>query len=298
MINVWCVRPRRRGAEPQIPVQLRRRRAARRGARPGEAIFFRAGTVRAQDHAPDLADDALPQPLHHQPVAHAGGNLGSQLRHHPGFFRGQRQGAAFRDVVRERFLAIDMFAGADESQRNGRVHVVRHGDIDGINPVSLPGEHFAPVGVLPRAGQFPAGVREVIFIHVAKGDDLQPGMRLETFEVGAAHHAAHADASVAQLAVRRNSPDGRTRRAARHQTEAAQGGQGEEFFARDAVVHGGAVLRPAAGDPGGNGWLQIFFGMAVQAPFFALLLRQVSMKAMPVQPSSMLAYFEPSQANF
>src|SRR6266571_4333141 len=42
---------------------------------------------------------------------------------------------------------------------------------------------------------------------------------------------------------------------------------------------------------------QIFLGSSFQAPFFALLLTQVSMNAMPIQPSSMLAYFEPSQAN-
>jgi len=38
-------------------------------------------------------------------------------------------------------------------------------------------------------------------------------------------------------------------------------------------------------------------GAAVQAPFFLLLFTQVSMKAMPVQPSSTLAYFNPSLAN-
>lgn len=42
---------------------------------------------------------------------------------------------------------------------------------------------------------------------------------------------------------------------------------------------------------------QIFFGNVFHAPFFELLLTQVSTKAMPIQPSSMLAYFEPSQAN-
>src|ERR1035438_4348462 len=36
------------------------------------------------------------------------------------------------------------------------------------------------------------------------------------------------------------------------------------------------------------------FGIGVQAPFWALLLTQVSMKAMPIQPSSTLAYLEPS----
>ena len=36
------------------------------------------------------------------------------------------------------------------------------------------------------------------------------------------------------------------------------------------------------------------FGIGVQAPFFLLLLTQVSMKAMPVQPSSTLAYLAPS----
>jgi len=37
-----------------------------------------------------------------------------------------------------------------------------------------------------------------------------------------------------------------------------------------------------------------FLGMSVQAPLFSLLLMAVSIKASPVQPSSTLAYFEPS----
>jgi hypothetical protein len=48
----------------------------------------------------------------------------------------------------------------------------------------------------------------------------------------------------------------------------------------------GANAVPEIGNRNGR---QIFFGMAAQAPFFALLLRQASMKAMPIQPSSTLA---------
>jgi hypothetical protein len=42
---------------------------------------------------------------------------------------------------------------------------------------------------------------------------------------------------------------------------------------------------------------QTSFGIAVQAPFFRLLFTQVSMQAMPVQPSSTVAYLDPSLAN-
>src|SRR5271156_1383690 len=57
----------------------------------------------------------------------------------------------------------------------------------------------------------------------------------------------------------------------------------------------------AGGCQGGrprNRTRQIFFGSAVQAPFRALLLTQVSMKAMPIQPSSTLAYLLPSPTYF
>ena len=42
---------------------------------------------------------------------------------------------------------------------------------------------------------------------------------------------------------------------------------------------------------------QIFLGIFVQAPFLAVLLRAVSMNAKPIQPSSTLAYLEPSHLN-
>ena len=41
----------------------------------------------------------------------------------------------------------------------------------------------------------------------------------------------------------------------------------------------------------------MLLGMLTQAPFLSLLLTAVSMKAMPFQPSSTLAYFEPSFLN-
>jgi hypothetical protein len=47
--------------------------------------------------------------MHAQQVAHAGGVLCAELRHHASLFRRQRERATFRDVVRERFLAIDIF---------------------------------------------------------------------------------------------------------------------------------------------------------------------------------------------
>ena len=118
------------------------------------------------------------------------------------------------------------------------MHVIRHGDVHGVNVAGLLGEQFAPVGVLPRAGHLLGGFRKVIFIHVAERDDFQTRMRLEGWQIHAAH-AAHADAGMAQFAVGRNAPGGGGGGgAAGHQSEAAQGGQGEKFFARDFIFHG------------------------------------------------------------
>ena len=79
--------------------------------------------------------------------------LDAHLRHQPQLLRRLGQQAGFIYIVRERFLAIDMFAGLHGGHGNQCVRVIRRGDKHRLN-VFLLVEHLAVVRVKLRVGVF------------------------------------------------------------------------------------------------------------------------------------------------
>ena len=130
---------------------------------------------------------------------------------------GASQCAALGDIVTQRLLTIDMFAGSQRCQGDGRVHVIRHGDADRVDPAALLRQHFPPVGVAPRFRHQHGGFVELLAIHVAECDHATPRMLEKLLQIVAPHHAADADAGVVEALVRRDTPREGSAGAARSQ---------------------------------------------------------------------------------
>ena len=75
-------------------------------------------------------------------------------------------------IMRERFLAIDMLSELHRGQSDGRVHVIGRGDIDGIDVLRFLFEQFAPVLIDPRVRELFAGFGGPVEIHITDRDDL------------------------------------------------------------------------------------------------------------------------------
>ena len=116
----------------------------------------------------------------------------------------------------QRFLTINVFALLNRGVGDGKMHVIRHGDIHRINLVSLLSQQLAPIRVTPRAGHGLLRLREMIGVHIAKRHDLQARMLQESVQV-IPSHPAHADAGMIEFAIgRRTAQSGRQYERRRH----------------------------------------------------------------------------------
>ena len=210
MVNLLGVGTEGRGADPQIPIEMRGhgRGGRQRGPDAGDAVAGR-------EH-PDMlnrTDHPLTEVFHTEAVAETGGILDAQLRDDPGLLRRLPDQAAFVHLMAERLLAVDVLALPHRRDRRDRVVVVRNRDVDGVDPVALLFQHGPPVGVEPGGGDQLVRPLQKGGVHIAQRDDLRSRVGVETVEI-APRHVARPDTGVAQLAVRVARPDnrGETRR--------------------------------------------------------------------------------------
>ena len=122
-------------------------------------------------------------------IAHLGGDLV--------FARGERQLARFIEIVRQRFLAVNVFAEPDGGHRGDGVVVVGNRHDNSVDVPLL--EQFSEIAVFPRAGMLLGGRVEKIFVHVAQRDDILVGQILEV--LGA--FIANADEAEVEFLVER-----------------------------------------------------------------------------------------------
>ena len=231
-------RPRGRGAEPQIPVQSRRHRhrffrplrdehdvlVPRRrflGLKAPRAIHpdvnFAHGTNRATLY--ELLDAAVVVGRMTL-VAHLRGEF--QLR--CGFANQPR----FRDVIRERLLAIDMLPGLQRQHRRKHVRVLTRADDDSVELFRVV-EHLPEVGEPLRLRILCAAFLQRVGVDVAEGDDV---LRCDASEIfGAA--AAGANHRDVQLVVQ-VSPTQNRRRADRG--SGSRESSAHKLPARDATM--------------------------------------------------------------
>ena len=197
------VRPVRRRAEPDVPIQFcrQRRRLFRPGAPLRTPAFVSPRIVRQAApgiHLAHLADGAVPDPFTNRPQVIRRVALDAHLRHQPQLLRRLGQQAGFIYIVRERFLAIDMFAGLHGGHGNQCVRVIRRGDKHRLN-VFLLVEHLAVVRVKLRVGVFLERMSRVIVVHITECHDV---LRLEGLQIRSAH-PTDADAGDVDFLARR-----------------------------------------------------------------------------------------------
>ena len=101
--------------------------------------------------------------------------------------------------VRERFLAVNVLAGADGRHRSDGMHVVRRADRDGVDVLCLLVEHEAEILVSPRFGKRLKRAGGAFVVDVAQGDDVGPQAR-DGGDIAAAHAAGADSGDVHSLA--------------------------------------------------------------------------------------------------
>ena len=160
------IRPLRRGAEPEVPVQVRRDRhlllepvddlnAVVEAVRLVELLGRRGvlqtpGAIRPDVDLVHRADHAGIENFLDRPPRRRGVALVAHLRGKLRIFRRRlADQARFPDVVGERLLAIDVLAVRQRQIRGERVRVLRRGHHDRVE-VIRPVEHAAQVGELLR----------------------------------------------------------------------------------------------------------------------------------------------------
>ena len=82
------------------------------------------------------------------------------------------QDARLEDGVRQRFLAVNMFAQSDGHRCCGGVRVVRRRDGHSVDVIGFLVEHLAEVSILGRLRVAIVHVRSAAGINVAKGHDV------------------------------------------------------------------------------------------------------------------------------
>ena len=125
---------RRRGADPEIPVETVRHRCARNA----ESVFQPCAVPARQTNfdARDLADASVPHQL--DGAAHLAARTlpAAGLPHAAVALDGADEGASFAKVVGEGLFAEDVLAAVGGEHADGRVPVVRRGDEDGVDVVA------------------------------------------------------------------------------------------------------------------------------------------------------------------
>ena len=113
-----------------------------------------------------------------------------------------RQLPRFIEVVRQRLLAIDMFAQLHRGHRHRRVHVVRRRDVDRIEILRLLVQQLAPVLINLHVGMMLLELRRPLQIHLRHRDQLQR-LALHQFAQIVTGHAGRPEAGMTQHAVGR-----------------------------------------------------------------------------------------------
>lgn len=133
--------PIRANTQPKIPIEAFGNRIRDIGARRGVAPGFWAPGM----HFFDLADDAIADELNGHAIMADRVDLDAHLGDQPFFMRELGKRARFVEIVRERFLAINMFAELHRAHSGRRVHVVGQRNIHGIDVFALFIEELAPI---------------------------------------------------------------------------------------------------------------------------------------------------------
>ena len=105
------------------------------------------------------------------------------------------------DVVREGFLAVNVFAELHRGVGDGRVHVVGHGDVARVDVALLLVEKLAPVLVDAHVGEHGFDVGDFVEIDVGNGDEFDERIAGDGLDVGP-RHAGGAEAGVAENLAR------------------------------------------------------------------------------------------------
>jgi hypothetical protein len=150
------------------------------------------------------------------------------------FSRAIRVSARLEDVMRERLLAVAMFAQSHRGVRDGPVHVVGHGHIDGINLPGLPLKQLPPVAIDTHARKSGTQFPDATQIHFRHRHELHPGVARQGLDI-TPRHASSTDAGMSQH-PRFPCGEGR-RQGRRHSTEA--GGLEKVTPAEDRPRHVG-----------------------------------------------------------
>ena len=198
------IRPPRRRAEPEVPVQVSRH--GRRVLGPFDALgpikrqlAPMRGAVRPDMDLAHRPDGAVGEPFVDQPVAferhalvaHLGGHLRlpGRLGHRPRLVNRARQ----------RFLAVHVLAVLEGRHRHHGVEVIGRGDHHCIDALFLL-EHHPEIAVVPGLGIFFERVGGIVPVHVAQRDDVLAAHVAQVVRA----LSADANAGQVQLLVRRN----------------------------------------------------------------------------------------------
>ncbi len=186
----------------------------------------------------DRADGALLDDADGLLVNAGGMDLDAHLRDHFAGTRELGQPARLVDVVGEGLLAIDMFAQLQGGHGDGGVHVIGHGDVDGLNGLFLV-KQLAPVLINLHVREFLFDRFGAAEVNVGDGDQPEGGMGGEALDVGGGH-ARRAEAGVQQCFAGRGGADAAGQGGRDGDAGGGQGGAAEELAAGEGGWHGAA----------------------------------------------------------
>ena len=196
VVLIGAVEALGRRAEPQVPVEVSRLRPRGR-LRAVVAPGLAAPRVRFAD----LADDPALNELHRRAVLRVGVDLRAHLRDERRMGRGDgAELTGFVDIVRQRFLAVDMLAVVEGRHRRRGVGVVGGGDMDGVDRAGELVEHLPEVGEPLRPFVDLTGGGKVAGVDIAQRYHLDVRMGGERGEIGPPH-AADTDPGQTELVV-------------------------------------------------------------------------------------------------
>src|SRR5215471_842161 len=108
--------------------------------------------------------------------------------------------------MRERFLAIHMFAALNRGHSRNGVEMIGRRDQYSVDFLLHRIEHFAKIAKLFGIWEFLECPGSVAGIHVAKGDDI--GIRGQSIDIGAPHAANTDGGKIGPFAWRRGTASG------------------------------------------------------------------------------------------
>ncbi len=185
MVDVCGIRPFGCGAQPQFPVQ--RRGDVRLRWSPGARVILLPLHADPGVNFLDLADYAFLQQPRSQPVFKVGVNLVSHLRDELFLFGEQPHLTRFPDRVRQRLLAITVFAAIHGEHRGRSVHVIGGRHDDGIELVAQLLDHLAVIGEVGDARKMLVDLIKPVRIDIAESDELHLGMRTDIRQIRPTH---------------------------------------------------------------------------------------------------------------